>query len=171
MAAFAMKRLLPVVSKVKFGHNVQTTLEKCKCIYPSATQSFHLRTKRSMACMPVTGPEVKDLSYEDIIELKQKNEIILIDVREPSEIEETGKLPGSVHIPLGELKNALEVLSQADFLKKYGTEKPKRDANLVFSCRTGKRSRTAMETATSIGFLNSRHYSGGFTDWQNRHPS
>lgn len=52
-----------------------------------------------MACMPVTGPEVKDLSYEDIIELKQKNEIILIDVREPSEIEETGKLPGSVHIP------------------------------------------------------------------------
>jgi rhodanese-related sulfurtransferase len=52
-----------------------------------------------MACVSGTGPAGKDLSYEDVIELKQKNEIILIDVREPSEIEETGKLPGSVNIP------------------------------------------------------------------------
>jgi rhodanese-related sulfurtransferase len=49
--------------------------------------------------MSGTEPAGKDLSYDDIIKLKQKNEIILIDVREPSEIEETGKLPGSIHIP------------------------------------------------------------------------
>lgn len=48
-----------------------------------------------MACEP-TG---QDLFYDDIIALKQRNEIILIDVREPSEIQETGILPGSVHIP------------------------------------------------------------------------
>jgi rhodanese-related sulfurtransferase len=48
-----------------------------------------------MACEP-TG---KDLLYDDIIALKRRNEIILIDVREPSEIKETGILPGSVHIP------------------------------------------------------------------------
>lgn len=48
-----------------------------------------------MACEP-TG---QDLFYDDIIALKQRNEIILIDVREPSEIKETGILPGSVHIP------------------------------------------------------------------------
>jgi rhodanese-related sulfurtransferase len=54
---------------------------------------------------------------------------------------------------VGELKNALQVLSPEDFLKKYGTDKPKLDANLVFSCRSGKRSRNAMETAMSIGFL------------------
>jgi rhodanese-related sulfurtransferase len=54
---------------------------------------------------------------------------------------------------VGELKNAFGVLSPADFLKKYGTEKPKLDANLVFSCRAGNRSRSAMETAMSIGFL------------------
>ena len=52
-----------------------------------------------MASVPAGWPTTKDLSYNDIIELKQKNEIILIDVREPSEIKETGKLPGSVHIP------------------------------------------------------------------------
>jgi rhodanese-related sulfurtransferase len=48
-----------------------------------------------MACEPIA----KDLSYDDIIALKRGTEIILIDVREPSEIIETGRLPGSVHIP------------------------------------------------------------------------
>lgn len=48
-----------------------------------------------MACEP-TG---KDLFYDDIVALRKRNEIILIDVREPSEIKETGILPGSVHIP------------------------------------------------------------------------
>lgn len=54
---------------------------------------------------------------------------------------------------VAELKNALQLLPSADFLKRYGIDKPKPDANLVFSCRSGKRSRSAMETAVSIGFL------------------
>lgn len=41
----------------------------------------------------------RDLFYDDIVKLSSKNEIILIDVREPAEIQETGKLPGSTHIP------------------------------------------------------------------------
>ncbi|XP_069699787.1 thiosulfate sulfurtransferase/rhodanese-like domain-containing protein 3 isoform X5 [Periplaneta americana] len=133
--------------------------------------SFRPIKIRSMASTPASGPAVKDLAYDDVVELKRKNEIILIDVREPSEIKETGKLPGSVHIPLGDVKNALESLSPEEFLKMYGIEKPKLDANLVFSCRSGKRSRSAMETAMSIGFLNSRHYDGGFLDWQKHHPA
>jgi 3-mercaptopyruvate sulfurtransferase SseA len=40
-----------------------------------------------------------DLSYEDLLEVKAKGGAVLIDVREPSEIQETGKLPGSINIP------------------------------------------------------------------------
>jgi rhodanese-related sulfurtransferase len=41
-----------------------------------------------------------DLSYEDLLEVKAKGDaVVLIDVREPSEIQETGKLPGSINIP------------------------------------------------------------------------
>lgn len=54
---------------------------------------------RSVASVPASGPTTKDLSYNDIVELKQNNKIILIDVREPAEIQETGFIPGSVHIP------------------------------------------------------------------------
>jgi rhodanese-related sulfurtransferase len=52
-----------------------------------------------VASKPTSGPTTKDLSYNDIVELTKKNEILLIDVREPAEIQETGKIPGSVLIP------------------------------------------------------------------------
>ena len=41
----------------------------------------------------------RNLNYEDIVKLNENRSICLIDVRENSEIQETGKLPGSIHIP------------------------------------------------------------------------
>lgn len=55
---------------------------------------YFLAPKRTMA-----SAGSRDLHYNDIVSLSAKNEIILIDVREPAEIQETGKLPGSTHIP------------------------------------------------------------------------
>lgn len=43
--------------------------------------------------------ESSNVTYEDLLKLKEKKEAFLIDVREPEEILETGKLPGSTHIP------------------------------------------------------------------------
>jgi len=52
-----------------------------------------------VASVSASGPTTKDLSYNDIVDLKQVNKIILIDVREPAEIQETGLIPGSFNIP------------------------------------------------------------------------
>ncbi|XP_034244033.1 thiosulfate sulfurtransferase/rhodanese-like domain-containing protein 3 isoform X2 [Thrips palmi] len=107
----------------------------------------------------------RDLHYDDIVSLSSKKEIILIDVREPDEIQETGKLPGSTHIPLGDVPNALN-LNDGAFKEKYGIEKPGLDAPIVFSCRSGKRSNVALQKALALGFSNSRHYAGGWLDWE-----
>jgi hypothetical protein len=69
-------------------------------------------------------PTAKDLSYDDIIALKRGNEIFLIDVREPSEIKETGKLPESVHIPRKFLHIHI----------KYVSDTEKGNSNLTFIC-------------------------------------
>lgn len=45
------------------------------------------------------GDRKVDLTYDEIVDLKSRNEIILVDVRDNNEIEETGQLPGSIHIP------------------------------------------------------------------------
>lgn len=37
--------------------------------------------------------------YNDILKAQKDNSILIIDVREKEEIDETGKLPGSIHIP------------------------------------------------------------------------
>jgi rhodanese-related sulfurtransferase len=45
------------------------------------------------------GERKVDLTYDEIVDLKSRDEIILVDVRDNNEIEETGQLPGSIHIP------------------------------------------------------------------------
>lgn len=39
------------------------------------------------------------LSYEELLQAQKNNSVLIIDVREQKEINETGKLPGSIHIP------------------------------------------------------------------------
>ena len=128
--------------------------------FPSTSAKGSLISKRSMS-----STSNRDLFYDDIIKLSSKKEITLIDVREPAEIQETGKLPGSTHIPLGDVPSALSMDEEA-FSKKYGIQKPGPDDPLVFSCRSGKRSVAALEKALALGFSKSRHYAGGWLDWE-----
>ena len=52
---------------------------------------------------------------------------------------------------VGELAAALQGPSE-DFETKYGFSQPAKDAQLVFSCRSGNRSRRAMDAALELGF-------------------
>lgn len=74
----------------------------------------------------------------------------LIDVREPDEVIQ-GSIPSSVNLPLSEIANAL-ALNEADFKEKYGFEKPRRDQEIVFYCRSGKRSASAGDVAVRNGY-------------------
>jgi len=40
-----------------------------------------------------------DVNYEEILQAQNDDSILIIDIREQSEIRKTGKLPGSIHIP------------------------------------------------------------------------
>ena len=61
--------------------------------------------------------------------------ILLIDVRNATELQNPGKIPGSVHLPLYEIPEAF-LLSDEAFKEKYGFNKPlKQDKNVVLTCR------------------------------------
>uniref|UniRef100_T1IZR4 Rhodanese domain-containing protein n=1 Tax=Strigamia maritima TaxID=126957 RepID=T1IZR4_STRMM len=93
-----------------------------------------------------------DVSYEDLEALIQSRDIQLIDVREPSELIEFGKIPGSVNIPLGQLQSALE-MSDRDFKALFSAKKPKmEDENVVFHCMIGGRSLKAVQLAEKLGY-------------------
>lgn len=44
----------------------------------------------------MAGP---DVTYTELLVLQKKDGVCIVDVREAAEIAETGKLPGSIHIP------------------------------------------------------------------------
>lgn len=40
-----------------------------------------------------------NVNYDELLKAQKDESVLIIDVREDSEIQETGKLPGSIHIP------------------------------------------------------------------------
>ena len=61
--------------------------------------------------------------------------IVLIDVRNATELINPGKIPGSVHIPLYEISQAFQMTREL-FKEKYHFEKPDTAAkNVVLTCR------------------------------------
>jgi rhodanese-related sulfurtransferase len=74
----------------------------------------------------------------------------LIDVREQDEAIQ-GSIPSSVNLPLSVLSNALH-LDPNVFKATYGFEKPRKNQEIIFYCRTGKRSATASDVAKRNGY-------------------
>ncbi|KAF3908180.1 hypothetical protein AA313_de0201804 [Arthrobotrys entomopaga] len=89
---------------------------------------------------------------------------LLIDVREPHELQKSGELPNSINIPL-ETSPDVWFLPEDAFLDKFGFEKPSLDTELVFSCKAGVRSSSAARIAKMAGYKNTASYKGSWLDW------
>ncbi|XP_058788625.1 rhodanese domain-containing protein CG4456-like [Phymastichus coffea] len=108
------------------------------------------------------------VEYNDILKAQKDDKVLIIDVRENSEIQETGKLPGSIHIPMGEVANALVNLSSEEFEKKYNKKQPAADTKIILSCKLGKRSGAVQSDLQKLGYTNAYNYLGGWLDWESR---
>lgn len=49
--------------------------------------------------MSSASEEFRHLDYSQLVDLRNREKHILIDVREKSELAETGAIPGAYHIP------------------------------------------------------------------------
>ena len=108
----------------------------------------------------------------------------LIDVREPEEVMQ-GSIPSSVNLPLSVLANSLNLNALA-FRSQHGFDKPGQAQEVVFYCRSGKRSASACDIAKRNGYekwvfpifrhpLYTQHvlysiinYEGSWLDWVSR---
>ncbi|MBI2668063.1 rhodanese-like domain-containing protein [Candidatus Woesearchaeota archaeon] len=90
----------------------------------------------------------------DVFELKEKlknKEVVLVDVREESELN-ISKLNYDVFLPMSKLlQGNIDGLKQND--------------NIVFYCRSGNRSLRAVDIFMAKGFNNVRSLKGGINDW------
>ncbi|KAI0048431.1 endoplasmic reticulum protein [Auriscalpium vulgare] len=108
------------------------------------------------------------LSYETVKQksLQPSEHAYLIDVREPDEVV-SGMIPSAVNVPLSVLSGSLK-LSPAKFENRFGFKKPQQGQEVVFYCRSGKRSASAADVAKRNGFTNIFNYEGSWLDWTKR---
>jgi glyoxylase-like metal-dependent hydrolase (beta-lactamase superfamily II)/rhodanese-related sulfurtransferase len=90
---------------------------------------------------------------------KMLDESLFVDLREASERQRHGALPGAVHIPYGELEDAL---SKGGALRRLVERS---DGAVVFYCAFGERSAMATERAQAAGIGSARNLEGGIDAW------
>ncbi|KAL9963823.1 hypothetical protein ACROYT_G027370 [Oculina patagonica] len=106
-----------------------------------------------------------DISITELKAMLTANNVQLFDVREPHELVQTGKIACATNIPLRKVPEAF-TMDPEEFEEEYHVKKPnKNDANIVFHCLAGVRSRAAMEAVHQIGFTKAKHYPGGYVEW------
>jgi glyoxylase-like metal-dependent hydrolase (beta-lactamase superfamily II)/rhodanese-related sulfurtransferase len=100
------------------------------------------------------------LTAADAITLRGRPDIAIVDLREKSEREKLGIVPGSLHSPY---KNLQDEIGAGGMLHELATTSGKR---IVFLCAFGERSAMAVQAAQDAGLKTACHVSGGIDAWK-----
>jgi rhodanese-related sulfurtransferase len=96
-------------------------------------------------------PKVRDLTPEEVARGLTEGRMLLVDVREPNETALEG-FPGAALMPLSGFDPAAIEVPQG--------------CEVVFACRSGRRSVTAAHAAQEQGFAYDAHLAGGILAWK-----
>src|SRR5216684_7738922 len=100
------------------------------------------------------------LTAADVIGLVDRTDVALIDLREKSEREKHGVIPGSLHAPYPDLN---QNIARGGTLYELSAATSKR---LLFYCAFGERSAMAVQAAQSMGLTSACHLQGGIDAWK-----
>ena len=101
--------------------------------------------------MAEQSPQVRDLTPEEVAQGLKNGRVMLVDVREPNETA-VERFPQAVLVPLSSFDPAAI------------PDPAGRD--VVFACRSGRRSVTASLAAQEQGFPYGAHLAGGILAWK-----
>ena len=105
------------------------------------------------------------INFHALQDSLESDSTLLIDVRNRTELNFPGQIPKSVCVPLHEILNGAFQLSNINFKKRHGFEKPIKSNVFVLMCRSGKRILVAEKYLKGLGYEDVRIYPGGFKDW------
>jgi glyoxylase-like metal-dependent hydrolase (beta-lactamase superfamily II)/rhodanese-related sulfurtransferase len=100
------------------------------------------------------------VSAADARDLVGNRGVVLVDLRERSEREKHGTIPGALHAPYADL---LENIQPGGMIHELATATGKR---LLFYCAFGERSAMAVQAAQDAGLSTACHIHGGIDAWK-----
>ena len=101
--------------------------------------------------------EIKTINADEALKMVEEDNCNLIDIREVRELESTGKVENSVHIPRGMLEIYLDPNSA---LFQQGVLDQNKET--VLFCAGGVRSALAVKALKNMGYEKISHIEGGF---------
>ena len=120
-------------------------------------QAIHRGIK---AMIDEANAEIETISAADAITMIGKNDVVIVDIRDPREIERDGKIPGAFSCTRGMLEFWIDPNSP------YAKPIFQEDKKFIFHCAGGLRSALAAKTAKDMGLTPVAHIGGGFTAWR-----
>jgi rhodanese-related sulfurtransferase len=117
-------------------------------------------TRGYKAMVAEANAKIETLSPQDAVQLHGREDVVLVDLRDPRELEREGKVPGAFHCPRGMLEFWLDPESP------YHKPVFAQDKRFVFFCAGGMRSALAAATASDMGLKPVAHIEGGFGKWK-----
>jgi len=117
-------------------------------------------TRGYKAMLEEASSRIETLPVNEAIGLHGDPEVVLVDLRDPRELEREGRIPGAFHCPRGMLEFWID--PESPYHKPIFAE----DKKFVFFCAGGLRSALAAKTAQDMGLKPVAHVIDGFKGWK-----
>ena len=113
--------------------------------------------KSSQTLVSEALKEVKTITVDEALKLSNEGSCTLIDIREKGELDKTGRIENSNHIPRGMLEFWLD--PQGPYFQSGKLDMSK---EMILFCAGGLRSALAAKSLKEMGFEKVSHIDGGF---------
>ena len=120
-------------------------------------------TRGIKAMLDEANAQIETLSAAEAIALHQAGasaDVVIVDIRDPREIERDGRIPGAFACTRGMLEFWIDPDSP------YAKPVFQGDKKFLFYCAGGLRSALAAKTAQDMGLKPVAHIAGGFAAWR-----
>lgn len=102
---------------------------------------------------------IANLTPTEVAAELQANHALLVDIREPQELEDNGVISGAIHAPRGMLE------FWADPTSPYHRSEFDPERRTLLYCASGGRSALATATLQELGYQDIAHLDGGIKAW------
>ncbi len=104
--------------------------------------------------------QIETMSAASAIEAARHGDVVIVDIRDPREIERDGRIPGAFSCTRGMLEFWIDPESP------YAKPVFQQDKKFIFHCAGGMRSALAAKTAQDMGLRPVAHIAGGYAAWR-----
>ena len=117
-------------------------------------------TRGIKAMVDDANAQIETLSAAEALAAARRDDVVIVDIRDPREIEREGRIPGAFSCTRGMLEFWIDPESP------YAKPIFQQDKKFIFHCAGGMRSALAAKTALDMGLKPVAHLGGGFAAWR-----